>query len=103
MTDAPIAGDLLGIGFKLRSDLSQELHRVNDSQIGQHRGDVVGALKKVAIARHEVFGSTVGGQIEVRFVLWVAHQSDAGSDFIHTDRDSCDSSNELGHYVIRQL
>lgn len=62
-----------------------------------------GAVKKVTITRHEVVGLTVGSEIEVRFVLWVTSQSDAGSGIIHADGDSFDSRDELSDYVIRQL
>lgn len=93
----------LGNAFKLRSNPDQECDRVNDSEIWQDGGDAVSSLKKVAITRYEVLGVTVGGQIEVRFVLWVARQSDTGSDFIHTDCNSFNSSDEFGNYVIRQL
>ena len=92
----------LGIVSKLRTDRDQECDRVDDPQIGHGLGGVR-TFKKVTVARHEVVGLTFGCQIEVRFVLWVASQSDAGSDFIHADGDSFDSSDELGDHVIRQL
>lgn len=97
----------LGIACKLRSDPDQERDRVNDSKIWQLRGDGVCTLKKIAITRHEVFGLTGGGQIQVRLVLWGARkcdrQSGTGSGSIHTDRDSSNSSDVLGDYRIRQL
>ncbi len=74
-----------------------------------HRpGDGFRTLKKVTVAGHKVAGHKVvrlalRGQIEVRFVLWVASQSYVGSDIVNVDADSFDSRDELGDSVIRQL
>ncbi|MCX6606540.1 MAG: hypothetical protein NTV52_23520 [Acidobacteria bacterium] len=87
----------------LPTDRDQEGGGFDDSQMGHGSGDGVRTLKKVTVAGHKVVGLTFGGQIEVRFVLWVANQSNAGSDFVDADGDSFDSFDEFGDYVIRQL
>ena len=66
------------MAFKLCSELDQECDGVNDSKPWQPNGDGVSTVKKVAITRNEIFGLTFGSQIEVRFVLGVARQSDTG-------------------------
>lgn len=96
-------GSILEVAPKLRMHGHQERDRIDDSQARDRLGKCGGTLKKVKITRHKVVGLTVSGQIEIRFILRVASQSDAGADFVYADGDSFNSGDKLGDHVIRQL
>ena len=52
----------------------------DDPQIADRLGDGLRTPKQVPVARLQLVGLTVGGQIEVWFVFRVTSQSDARSD-----------------------
>jgi hypothetical protein len=87
----------------LLTDRDQEGNGVDDSQIGYRPRDGVRTLRKLTVAEYEVVRLTFGGEIELRFVLWVARQSYVESDIVDADGGSFDSRDELGDYVICQL